>query len=96
MPGSSGLDLQDALADRECTIPIIFITGHGNVATSVRAMKAGALVHSDFALKNVTLEEDLERYLPIVMVAVCGRRTIPIKVPRSILRFRSREHNHQV
>ncbi len=43
MPGSSGLDLQDALADRGVAIPIIFITGHGNVPMSVRAMKAGAV-----------------------------------------------------
>ena len=43
MPGLSGLDLQDELAKRGIVIPIIFITGHGTVPLSVRAMKAGAV-----------------------------------------------------
>jgi FixJ family two-component response regulator len=43
MPGLSGLDLQQELAKAELTLPIIFITGHGNIPMSVRAMKAGAV-----------------------------------------------------
>ncbi len=43
MPQLSGLDLQQMLASRGIDLPIIFITGHGDVPTSVRAMKAGAL-----------------------------------------------------
>jgi RNA polymerase sigma factor (sigma-70 family) len=43
MPGLSGLDLQDELAKKGLIIPIIFITGHGTVPMSVRAMKAGAV-----------------------------------------------------
>jgi len=43
MPGLSGLDLQDELLKRGSLIPIIFITGHGTVPMSVRAMKAGAV-----------------------------------------------------
>ena len=43
MPGKSGLDLQRELAAGDRTIPIVFITGHGDVSTSVRAMKAGAV-----------------------------------------------------
>jgi FixJ family two-component response regulator len=42
MPKSSGLDLQDEMGTRGISIPIIFITGHGTVPMSVRAMKAGA------------------------------------------------------
>ena len=42
LPGLSGLDLQKRLAEINLEIPIIFITGHGDVPTSVRAMKAGA------------------------------------------------------
>lgn len=42
LPGLSGLDLQKQMAERELEIPIIFITGHGDIPTSVRAMKAGA------------------------------------------------------
>lgn len=43
LPGSSGLDLQRQLAETDDEIPIIFITGHGDIQMSVRAMKAGAV-----------------------------------------------------
>jgi FixJ family two-component response regulator len=43
LPGLSGLDLQKQMAQANIEIPIIFITGHGDVPTSVRAMKAGAV-----------------------------------------------------
>jgi len=43
LPGLSGLDLQQELAKADVEIPIIFLTGHADIPTSVRAMKAGAL-----------------------------------------------------
>jgi FixJ family two-component response regulator len=43
LPGASGLDLQRELAEANIHIPIIFITGHGDIPMSVRAMKAGAV-----------------------------------------------------
>lgn len=43
MPGLDGLGLQEKLAERGREIPIIFITGHGDVPLAVRAMKAGAI-----------------------------------------------------
>jgi len=43
LPGISGLDLQRRLADANVHIPIIIITGHGDIPMSVRAMKAGAI-----------------------------------------------------
>ena len=43
LPGLSGLDLQQELADRDIQIPIIFVTGHADVPMSVQAMKAGAV-----------------------------------------------------
>ncbi len=43
LPGQSGLELQTALEEAELNIPIVFVTGHGDVPTSVRAMKAGAV-----------------------------------------------------
>jgi RNA polymerase sigma factor (sigma-70 family) len=43
LPGISGLDLQHRLADANVHIPIIIITGHGDIPMSVRAMKAGAI-----------------------------------------------------
>jgi FixJ family two-component response regulator len=50
MPGPSGLDLQEALAREEEPLPVIFLTAHGDVPTSVRAMKAGAV---DFLTKPI-------------------------------------------
>jgi FixJ family two-component response regulator len=50
MPGPSGLDLQEALAKEEEPLPIIFLTAHGDVPMSVRAMKAGAV---DFLTKPI-------------------------------------------
>jgi len=43
MPNLSGLELQDRMSEKGIFIPIIFITGHGTVPDSVRAMKAGAM-----------------------------------------------------
>lgn len=43
MPGISGLDLQDRLQEQGVHLPVIIITGHGDVPVAVRAMKAGAL-----------------------------------------------------
>ena len=43
LPGLSGLDLQRELTAADCAIPIIFITGHGDIPMSVEAMKAGAV-----------------------------------------------------
>ena len=43
LPGLSGLDLQKRVADERADMPIIFITGHGDVPKTVQAMKAGAI-----------------------------------------------------
>jgi len=43
LPGLSGLDLQKRIADAGIAIPIIFITGHGDIPMTVRAMKTGAV-----------------------------------------------------
>ncbi|HWY68783.1 MAG TPA: response regulator transcription factor [Terriglobales bacterium] len=43
LPGLSGLDFQRELAARNIRIPIVFLTGHGDILMSVRAMKAGAV-----------------------------------------------------
>lgn len=43
MPGMSGLELQEYLREHEISIPVIIITGHGDVPMAVRAMKGGAI-----------------------------------------------------
>jgi FixJ family two-component response regulator len=50
MPGASGLDLQEHLASAGIHKPIVFLTGHGDIPMSVKAMKAGAI---DFLTKPV-------------------------------------------
>jgi CheY-like chemotaxis protein len=57
LPGLSGLDLQQELAKAEVQLPIIFLTGHGDIPMSVRAIKAGAL---EFLTKPVDAEALLE------------------------------------
>lgn len=58
MPGMSGLDLQEHLQARGCAIPIVFITGHGDIPMAVEAMKRGAL---DFIRKPFRDQELLDR-----------------------------------
>jgi RNA polymerase sigma factor (sigma-70 family) len=57
MPGLSGLQLQDRLSKLGNRLPIVFLTGHADIPTSVRAIKAGA---EDFLTKPVTNEQLLE------------------------------------
>lgn len=58
MPGLGGLELQDALIERGNSIPIIFITGHGDVPMAVEAMQKGAV---DFIQKPFRDQELLDR-----------------------------------
>ncbi len=58
MPGVSGLDLQRALGESNIRLPIIFLTGHGDIPMSVRALRAGAI---DFLEKPPDLDTLLAR-----------------------------------
>ena len=58
MPGMSGLDLQERLAAQRIHVPIIFITGHGDVQMAVRAVQAGAF---DFVEKPFNDQDLLDR-----------------------------------
>lgn len=57
MPGPSGLELQTALARSAEALPVVFLSGHGDIPTSVRAVKAGAV---DFLTKPVRKEALVE------------------------------------
>jgi FixJ family two-component response regulator len=57
MPGLSGLDLQEALATAGHPLPVIFLSGHGNIPTTVQAMRRGA---EDFLTKRGPKEELIE------------------------------------
>ena len=68
LPGLSGLDFQAELGNASILIPIVFITGHGDIPMSVKAMKAGAV---EFLTKPLR-EQDL---LDAVRVALERDRT---------------------
>ncbi len=67
MPGASGLDAQQLLADRGVPLPVIFVTGYADVAIAVRAMKAGAVdvfvkpINSQELIDSVHRAIDLDR-----------------------------------
>jgi FixJ family two-component response regulator len=68
MPGLSGVALQQLLAERHSTLPVIFLTGHGDIDMGVQAMKAGA---TDFLTKPV----DASQLLAAVQAAIAQNRS---------------------
>lgn len=66
MPGMSGLELQQALIARGCRLPIVFITGHGDVELAVQAMKHGAFDFLEKPFKD-------QRLLDVVSAALRQR-----------------------
>lgn len=63
MPGPGGLELQEALAKRGDAPPVVFLTGHADVASSVRALKSGASDFLEKPVKRETLLAAVERAL---------------------------------
>ncbi len=72
MPGLGGLELQEELIRRENTLPIIFITGHGDVPMAVEAMQKGAV---DFIQKPFRDQELLDRIREALATDEERRRT---------------------
>jgi FixJ family two-component response regulator len=63
MPGISGLELQDRLVERKSPLPIVFITGHGDVPMAVNTMKKGAMDFIQKPFKEDDLVSLVERML---------------------------------
>lgn len=63
MPGISGLELQGVLAERSIDLPIIFITGHGDVPMAVRALKNGAVDFIEKPFNDQTLLDTIQTAL---------------------------------
>ncbi|MGR8948570.1 MAG: response regulator transcription factor [Gammaproteobacteria bacterium] len=61
MPAMSGIDLQAELNQRGCSLPIIFITGHGDVPLAVRAMQAGAIDFLEKPYNDQRLLDDINK-----------------------------------
>lgn len=60
LPGQSGLELQKELTAANCRVPIVFVTGHGDVPMSVQAMKAGAIEFLTKPIRDQALLEAIQ------------------------------------
>jgi FixJ family two-component response regulator len=85
MPGLSGLDLQRKLAHRRRQLPIIFITGHGDIPMSVQAMKAGAFEFLTKPFREQALLNAIEGALHYDRVA----REMELKLANLRMRYES-------
>lgn len=65
MPGMSGLDVQAALKGRGVAIPVLFLTGHGDIPMAVRAVQAGAVDFLEKPIKGGALLERVRRALKL-------------------------------
>lgn len=65
LPGLSGLELQARLTETGCFQPVVFLSGHGSVQTSVQAMRAGAMDFIEKPWRNETLIGTIRRALEI-------------------------------
>jgi FixJ family two-component response regulator len=85
LPGLSGLDLQKRMAAADIEIPIIFITGHGDIPMTVQAMKAGAV---EFLTKPFR-DQDLLDAIQQALERDCQAREQRAKVEELRSRYRS-------
>jgi FixJ family two-component response regulator len=92
MPGLNGLDLQRELQAANASLPIIFITGHGDIPTTVRAMKAGAVDFLPKPLKDTVLLKAIEQALARAVRDQAKRRELEaLSQRRNTLTPRERE-----
>ena len=92
LPGLGGLDLQRELLRREAQIPIIFITGHGDIPMSVRAMKEGAVEFLPKPFRDQDLLDAIQHAIEIDRVAR-QERTVVAAVRRRYESLTKRERD---
>ena len=85
MPGFSGLDLQKQMADAKLGIPIVFVTGHGDIRMSVQAMKDGAVEFLTKPFRDQELLDAVQRALE----RDCAARDQRVELERLRSRFAS-------
>lgn len=83
MPGLSGLELQGLLADRDVPMPVVFLTGHADIPSSVRAMRSGA---ADF----------LEKIAPKEQLVAAIERALERDAEAYAARLRLEERRHRL
>jgi FixJ family two-component response regulator len=82
MPGLSGMDLQKVLAAKDVLTPIVFLTGHGDIAMCVEAMKAGA---HDFLIKPVRDQTFLDAVSAAIAADIARRAASAVAQKNSAL-----------
>jgi len=90
MPGMDGLELQAVLLERDVLIPVIMMTGHGDVQSAVRAMKNGAVDFIEKPYSDDVLLSAIEAALARVDRADLGRETA--EAAKRIATLTPREH----
>lgn len=75
MPGMTGVELQAELGDRQAALPIVFITGHGDISTAVKTVKAGAFDFLEKPVDGELLEGVIER--AVAASVSCARGVLP-------------------
>ncbi|KEO50821.1 response regulator transcription factor [Thioclava pacifica] len=83
MPGMSGLELLDELKARQCPLPVIMITGHGDVPMAVRAIQAGALDFFEKPVNGMALVERIRTALTLCdeqLAVAVGRSALATQI----------------
>jgi FixJ family two-component response regulator len=88
MPGPSGLDLQQALRRRGNLLPVVFLTAHGDIPSTVRAIKAGA---SDFLCKPIERQTLLAAIETALALGTDATSSAPRDAPLAALALNARE-----
>lgn len=91
MPEIGGLELQAQLKENDIEIPIIFITGHGDVPMAIRAMKAGAVEFLTKPFNDQALLDSINRAIEMDLRQQ-GKRQQRQKIAERIKRLTPREH----
>ena len=92
MPGLDGLEVQQALHDKGISLPVIIMTGHGDISLAVRAMKAGAVDFIEKPFEKATLLSSLdEGFRRLLHKEVTGDRRKDAEVRLQALTPRERD-----
>lgn len=92
MPGMDGLEVQETLQQKGVTLPVIIMTGHGDVTLAVKAMKAGAVDFVEKPFEKATLLSSLEEgFNRLSRKEVSGERTRDAEVRLQVLTPRERD-----
>ncbi len=91
MPGMSGLELQEYLSEQRITIPVIIITGHGDVPMAIRAMKAGAVDFIEKPFNDELLLESI-RHALLLDEQQRDKQSQKAEIATRLARLTPREH----